>query len=57
MARIGQTIEHPFTGERLTFLETAETTSGEYLRVNIEMAPGGSLPRLIRTRVLSNSST
>ncbi len=45
MARIGQTIEHPFTGERLTFLETAETTSGEYLRVNIEMAPGGSLPR------------
>ena len=45
MARVGQTIEHPLGGERLTFLETAATTGGEYLKVRLEMAPGGSLPR------------
>lgn len=45
MAQVGQTIEHPLTGERLTFLETAATTSGEYLKVRLEMSPGGSLPR------------
>lgn len=45
MARVGQTIEHPLSGERLTFLETAATTGGEYLKVRLEMAPGGSLPR------------
>ncbi len=45
MARVGDTIEHPYSGERLTFLETGATTGGEYLKVRIEMAPGGSLPR------------
>lgn len=45
MARAGETIEHPLTGERLTFLETAATTGGEFLKISIEMAPGGSLPR------------
>jgi hypothetical protein len=30
MARGGETIEHPFSGERLTFLETAATTQGEF---------------------------
>lgn len=44
MATVGKTIEHPLTGERLTFLETAETTGGEFLRVGIEMRPGGTLP-------------
>ena len=45
MAQVGQTIEHPLTGERLTFLETAATTSGHHLKISLEMAPGGFLPR------------
>ncbi len=45
MAHIGDSIEHPLTGERLTFLETAATTGGEFLKLRLEMAPGGSLPR------------
>ena len=44
VARVGETIEHPLTGERLTFVETAATTDGEFLKISIEMAPGGSLP-------------
>lgn len=31
MAHVGQTIEHPVTGERLTFLETAAMTGGSHL--------------------------
>jgi quercetin dioxygenase-like cupin family protein len=45
MARIGESIEHPLTGERLTFLETAATTGGDHLKISLEMAPGGFLPR------------
>lgn len=47
MAQIGETIEHPLTGEQLTFLETAASTGGAKLRVAIEMLPGG----LLKTRV------
>jgi quercetin dioxygenase-like cupin family protein len=45
MAHVGETIEHPLTGERLTFLETAATTGGDFLKISVDMAPGGSLPR------------
>ena len=45
MARVGDTIEHPLSGERLTFLETSATTGGAFLKARIEMAPRGSLPR------------
>ena len=45
MARVGETIEHPLTGERLTFVETAATTGGGLLKISLEMAPGGFLPR------------
>ena len=45
MAHVGETIEHPLTGERLTFLETAATTGGDLLKVSVEMAPGGTLAR------------
>lgn len=45
MAQVGKTIEHPLSGERLTFLETAATTGGEFLKISLEMTPGGSLPR------------
>lgn len=43
MARIGEMIAHPLTGERLTFLETAASTGGQRLRIAIEMAPRGAL--------------
>jgi quercetin dioxygenase-like cupin family protein len=43
MAHVGQTIEHPLSGERLTFLETAATTGGDLLKISIDMAPGGIL--------------
>ena len=43
MAQVGQTIEHPLSGERITFLETAATTGGELLKICVEMAPGGIL--------------
>jgi quercetin dioxygenase-like cupin family protein len=45
MAQVGETIENPLSGERLTFLETAATTNGEYLKVKIDMSPGGAVPR------------
>ena len=45
MARVGQTIEHPLSGEQLTFLETAGTTGGDLLKISVEMAPGGTLGR------------
>jgi quercetin dioxygenase-like cupin family protein len=46
MARVGRTIEHPLTGERMTFLETAASTGGEFLRVRLEVRPGGAIPNL-----------
>jgi hypothetical protein len=33
MAHVGETIEHPLTGERITFLATAASTGGEKLRI------------------------
>jgi quercetin dioxygenase-like cupin family protein len=45
MAHVGEILEQPLTGERLTFLETAATTGGDFLKISMEMAPGGSLPR------------
>src|SRR5215208_3451761 len=41
MARVGTTIEHPVTGERIVFRETAATTNGELLLVDIYLRPGG----------------
>ncbi|MGH8931859.1 MAG: hypothetical protein ACRDZO_14855 [Egibacteraceae bacterium] len=41
MARSGDMIEHPITGERITFLETAADTGGEYLRLELRVVPGG----------------
>lgn len=45
MARVGDTIENPLSGERVTFLETAASTNGEYLKVRVDMSPGGEVPR------------
>ena len=41
MARRGQEIEHPVTGERIVFLDTAGETNGELLRFELLVRPGG----------------
>ena len=41
MARAGDVIEHPVTGERITFLQTAESTNGELLRLELAVGPRG----------------
>jgi mannose-6-phosphate isomerase-like protein (cupin superfamily) len=41
MIQPGQTIEHPVTGERMTFLKTSRETGGEYVLVELELAAGG----------------
>ncbi len=39
MARAGQVIENPITGERITFLKTSADTGGELLSVEVELPP------------------
>jgi quercetin dioxygenase-like cupin family protein len=39
MAKVGETIEHPVTGERITFLETAASSDGTLLKMAFEMRP------------------
>jgi len=41
MARAGDTLEHPVTGERIVFLKTARDTDGELLQLDFFMKPGG----------------
>lgn len=41
MARAGDTLEHPVTGERLAFLKTVRDTDGELLQVDFFMKGGG----------------
>ena len=41
MAKSGDVIEHPVTGEMLTFLETAEDTAGEYATHELRVKPHG----------------
>ena len=43
MAKAGDTIENPLTGERITFLETTEDTNGELLRFEYTLPPGFSI--------------
>jgi mannose-6-phosphate isomerase-like protein (cupin superfamily) len=44
MAHVGQQLENPVTGEKLTFVETAESTDGERVVVDLELAAGGKVP-------------
>jgi mannose-6-phosphate isomerase-like protein (cupin superfamily) len=44
MARAGQTIENPVSGERFTFLQTAADTNGELLQFELVLRPGGRIP-------------
>src|SRR3954469_20193211 len=41
MARPGEIIENPATGERIEFLETRETTDGVFLEFELTLAPYG----------------
>lgn len=41
MAHAGQVIEHPVTGERITFLKTAGDTGGQLLRLDLHVSPHG----------------
>src|SRR3954451_9611484 len=44
MAYIGQRLENPVTGEKLTFIETAASTNGERVVVDLELAADGKVP-------------
>jgi quercetin dioxygenase-like cupin family protein len=41
MAKKNDTIEHPVTGEKITFIETSEETGGEYARAELRVRPHG----------------
>ena len=41
MATTGDTIEHPVTGELITFLETSRETNEEYASVELRVRPHG----------------
>ena len=41
MARIGDVIDNPVTGERITFLQTSIETEGELLQFELLVQPGG----------------
>ncbi len=40
MAKTGDVIENPTTGERITFLKTTRETNGELLRFEYSLPPG-----------------
>lgn len=41
---VSRTIENPVSGERITFLQTAEETGGDLLEIELELAPHGRVP-------------
>ncbi len=44
MARAGQTLKNPVTGEQITFRKTAADTNGEYVEIDLVLAPDGAVP-------------
>src|SRR6188472_1293268 len=44
MARQGQTIHNPVSGERITFIQTAADTAGERLEFELELSADGRVP-------------
>lgn len=44
MARRGQTIVNPVSGERITFRTTAEESNGELVAIELALPPGGRVP-------------
>lgn len=43
MSGVGETIENPVNGERMTWIETAETTGGELLSLDLFLRPGAAV--------------
>ena len=43
MARVGQTIENPISGERITWRETSGSSGGELLAFDLELQPGAAV--------------
>jgi quercetin dioxygenase-like cupin family protein len=50
MARRGDVVENPITGERVLFLETSEDTNGELLRFEYVLPPRFSIPEHVHPR-------
>ena len=46
MARAGDTIDIPHTGERIVFRKTTAETDGEFLQLDFFVNPGGFAPRM-----------
>jgi mannose-6-phosphate isomerase-like protein (cupin superfamily) len=44
MAYIGQTLENPASGERITFRQTSANTAGELLAIDLELPANGRVP-------------
>jgi quercetin dioxygenase-like cupin family protein len=44
VAKAGDVIENPITGERITFLKTTQETNGELLRFEYVLPPGFTIP-------------
>ena len=44
MAKAGELLENPITGERITFLKTTRQTNGELLRFEYVLPPGFTIP-------------
>jgi quercetin dioxygenase-like cupin family protein len=43
MIRTGDTLSNPVTGERLHFVTTSADTDGEYVVVDVELEPNGTV--------------
>jgi quercetin dioxygenase-like cupin family protein len=50
VARRGDVIENPITGEKVTFLETSEDTNGELLQFEYVLPPRFSIPEHVHPR-------
>jgi quercetin dioxygenase-like cupin family protein len=50
MAQAGDTIENPFSGEQITFLEVPNEVNGDLLRFDWHFPPGFSIPEHIHVR-------
>ncbi len=50
MAKAGDTIENPFSGERITFLEIPSETNGDLLRFDWHIPPSFSIPEHVHVR-------
>jgi quercetin dioxygenase-like cupin family protein len=44
MASVGQTLENPVSGERITFRKCAVDTDGELVAIDLELPVGGRVP-------------